>query len=139
MNWSDIEGLLKDGHEIGGHTMTHVNLAAIGEAEQWYEISECFEQIKRYCGHVAHFAFPYGRFVNFSNRAREKVFQAGFASCTSAERGCHISVEEEKIDYKKILFRRDNMILSWPLEHIIFFLTQNAKKANISNNYFRYK
>lgn len=138
MTWGDVEKLLKDGHEIGGHTMNHVNLAALNETEMKDEIEICYNSIVQKCGKVKHFAYPYGRFHHFSNEARKIVFDAGFESCASAERGCHIGDSGKKISREDLLIRRDHVVLGWSLEQIQFFMLRNIKSADFSQNFHFY-
>lgn len=137
MTWQEIDGLLEAGHEIGGHTMNHVNLASVNKEEAEDEIRKCYSEILGHCGSVKHFAYPYGRFDHFDLKSRKIVFDAGFESCASAERGCHIAdPQSPKIDYKDLLIRRDHVLLNWSLEQIQFFLLRNIKNASIGNNFF---
>jgi peptidoglycan/xylan/chitin deacetylase (PgdA/CDA1 family) len=138
MDWQDVEALQQEGHEIGGHTMSHVNLATSSNEELYPEISNCFEEIKKRCGSAEHFAYPYGRYHHFTQAARKVVFFSGFSSCASAERGCHIALKNDLINKEDLFIRRDHIILSWPLEHILFFMARNVQKASVQNNYFSY-
>ena len=138
MNWADVDKLQKQGHEIGGHTMSHVNIANCEVNQLNHEIGGCYEEIKKRCGSAKHFAYPYGRYHHFTQQAREMVSVAGFESCASAERGCHISPAGNSIDKDDLFVRRDHIILTWPLEHILFFMARNAQKTAIQNNYSPY-
>lgn len=137
MNWDDIKQLMKLGHEIGGHTNKHDNVASMSDVE--FEI-DCIESQKtmKYMGiQVKHFAWPYGRFFHFSQSKQQIVFDTGFETCASAERGCHLGITNKNM--KKLCIRRDHIILDWPLKHIEYFLIQNSKKATEKNNYFPYE
>jgi peptidoglycan/xylan/chitin deacetylase (PgdA/CDA1 family) len=136
MNWDDIALLQSKGHEIGGHTMTHVNLAntAINLLED--EIGHCFDAIVKRCGTCDHFAYPYGRLQDFTGQARKIVFSSGFDDCASAVRGCHIVDSNHTIKNDELLIRRDHIVLKWPMKHILYFLATNARKSAIANNYF---
>jgi peptidoglycan/xylan/chitin deacetylase (PgdA/CDA1 family) len=138
MNWKDVEELQKQGHDIGGHTMSHVNMAKCDPQQLTDEIQQCYDKIKKHCGTVNHFAFPYGRFHHFTAKAQNLVFSSGFNSCASAERGCHIS-SVGNINKEELLLRRDHVILTWPIEHILFFIARNAWKATTQNNYAPYE
>ena len=134
MDWKDVNTLLRQGHEIGGHTMSHVNIAATGLPALHGEISTCHEIIKARCGSADHFAFPYGRFKDFTEPARQLVYRSGFTSCASAQRGCHIA--GRKLRPEDLLIRRDHIILAWPLRHILFFLARNAAQATENTNFY---
>jgi peptidoglycan/xylan/chitin deacetylase (PgdA/CDA1 family) len=138
MNWNDIESLQKGGHEIGSHTMEHINIAATDN--NIFE-ADCLQTIKilnNKCGEAKHFAFPYGRFFHFNEAAREIVFKNGFESCATGERGCHIN-PETKLLKEELCILRDHVILDWKRDHIFHFLANNSRNASTANNLFPYK
>lgn len=136
MRWNDIERIQKMGHEIGSHTMAHINVANTEKARFMEDCNRTFEILQERCGEAKHFAFPYGRFFHFSEMGRDVVFNAGFSSCATAERGCHINHDRILLN-QELYIRRDHVILDWSLDHIFHFLASNSKKATISNNLFR--
>jgi peptidoglycan/xylan/chitin deacetylase (PgdA/CDA1 family) len=134
MDWNEVDQLMKMGHEIGGHTMNHVNLGKVSPEIAQTEISECKNILDRHCNNVSHFAFPYGRYSDFPTAHKDFVYGAGFESCATAERGCHIS--NGRIDPMELLIRRDHIILTWPMAHIRYFIVKNSQKADYSNNFY---
>ncbi|MDB5255486.1 MAG: putative polysaccharide deacetylase [Chitinophagaceae bacterium] len=137
LNWNDVEALQKEGHEIGSHTMNHMNIAKALPDEIREDMSLSFSVLKEKCGSIKHFAFPFGRFFHFSEMGRKACFEAGFISCATAERGCHInSVEQLAADELCIL--RDHIVLNWRRDHIIHFLVKSSKKAKAQNSFFPY-
>lgn len=135
MDWHDVAKLQSWGHEIGSHTMNHKNLAEMSLEEVKYDIAISKEVIEKHCGKVRHFAFPYGRFFDFNKAAFEAVFNAGYESCSTGERGCHIS-EGRRIEKDELFIRRDQVVCGWNLQHILYFVVNNAKKAQYSDNFF---
>jgi hypothetical protein len=91
---------------------------------------------RTYLGEVGHFAYPYGRFADFPHGYGSLVFGAGFKSCASAERGCHIT-DGCSIHPQELLIRRDHIILNWPIKHIEYFLLRNSARATFRNNYYQ--
>lgn len=134
LDWDDVERLLKAGHEIGAHTMTHFNIAAAPEQRIVEDMEQCRAILKQRCGIAEHFAFPFGRFEHFSEVGRRAVFAAGFTSCASAERGCHIATPN--LAPERLCLRRDNVVLGWSLRHIQYFLSRSARRAHQSNDLF---
>ncbi len=134
MNWNDVNSLIEMGHEIGAHTLSHDNLANISDADFELDCLKSIEQIRQNCKEVKHFAWPYGRFFHFSESKQNIVFNVGFESCASAERGCHLGLKTN--NYKDLILRRDHIVLNWPLRHIEYFLMRNAMKMQEQNNYF---
>lgn len=137
MDWADIDALRERGHEIGSHTMGHADVAAMSRAAFAEDCQRIAEILRARCGEARHFAFPYGRFRNFHEEARQTVFGAGFRSCASAERGCHIA-HGRPLEPQELCIRRDHVILDWKLGHVLYFLVRNARRARPENNLFPY-
>ena len=135
LEWKDVEALLGRGHEIGSHTMNHINMGAVPKEILRDEIHESYRIISERCGTVAHFAFPYGRFHHFNGFSRQELFAAGYQSLATAERGCHIS-DGNPVQKEALVIRRDHIILDWPIPHIIWFLQKNSLFASVQNNYY---
>jgi len=137
MNWNDIERLQKMGHEIGSHTMEHINVARTEREAFMEDCNRTFEVLNKQCGEAKHFAYPYGRFIHFNDIGREIVFDSGFISCATAERGCHINPTHELLKHE-LCIRRDHVILDWSMDHIYHFLARNSRNATVANNTFPY-
>jgi peptidoglycan/xylan/chitin deacetylase (PgdA/CDA1 family) len=132
MDWNDVDMLMKSGHEIGSHTLSHVRISGRPEEVLRNEIGGSYEQIRRHCGSADHFAFPYGRFSDFNEMARKIVFDAGHRTCSSAERGCVVKPVVQ-MNPEEVLFRRDHVILDWPIDHILYFLARNLEKPALQS------
>lgn len=127
LNWNDVENLMRQGHEIGSHGLSHLNIAQIDSSRAHEEISKSKLILDRKCGKVHHFAYPYGRWSDFSNHNFEQVIKAGYTSCATAERGCHTKQCDSKIP----IILRDLVIASWPMQHVRFFNAMNFhRRAN---------
>lgn len=134
MNWDDVQQMLAQGHEIGGHTMYHDNMVSMNEAFLKQDTGDTFRILSERCGNTRHFAFPYGRFHHFSEKGRKAVFDAGFASCASAERGCHFNTGT-RISPEQLCIRRDHVILDWGMDQIFYFIADNVRKNKSSNTF----
>lgn len=122
MTWRDLEQLKRRGHEIGAHTVRHPCLSALSRKEAEEEIYHSRRVLRDRLGTIRHFAWPYGQFADFSEVAAQSVFKAGFLSCASAERGCHT---HGNISPQDLCIRRDHVVASWPVSHVLFFLVRN--------------
>lgn len=137
LNWDDVEILQKMGHEIGSHTMDHINIAETPDAAVSGDMNRMHELLRRRCGEAKHFAFPYGRFSHFNEAGRKAVFDAGFLSCASAERGSHVN-PKEPISREELCLRRDHMVFDWKLSHMTYFIARSAAAADANDNRFPY-
>jgi peptidoglycan/xylan/chitin deacetylase (PgdA/CDA1 family) len=135
LNWSEVNKLQQWGHEIGSHTMMHMNIAMASASQITEDLQQTLSILAERCGGVKHFAFPFGRFSHFSSVGRKAVFDAGFATCATAERGCHIA-HPTPIPHTELCIRRDHTVLGWDIGHMMYFMINNVKKANINNNLF---
>ena len=127
LSWDDVELLLRQGHEIGSHTMFHYNLSLLSEQRVRDDVGGSFDSLTQRVGAVKHFAWPYGRFSHFSALAARAVFDAGFVSCASAERGCHVD-SRPALSFERCI-RRDKVIAGWPMSHIRYFMANNYNTA----------
>ena len=135
LNWKDIDRLLASGHEIGSHTMTHRDLTSVSYNNLCDEIQLSYKIIKEHCGTIQHFAYPYGRYFHINETVRELIFDTGYQSCTSAERGCHVQ-QLNASEKEKLLIRRDHILLTWNLSHIKYFLRRNSLSKSLQHNKF---
>lgn len=138
MDWNDVGNLMKNGHEIGSHTIGHINVAETNMSEVEDNINESYRILAQRCGHVSHFAYPYGRYFHFNQAAYELVFKAGFTSCSSAERGCHIS-PGRALQRNELFIRRDHVICDWDINHVLYFILNNSKNASTDTNLNPYR
>lgn len=123
--WSDVEALLASGHEIGSHTSGHFDVGSMELDDFRRDLDMTKSQIEAKTGPIHHFAFPYGRWQNFSEAALDATFEAGFKSCASAERGCHVASGPEH----RMIFR-DHLLAHWPTRHLDYFFLKNIRKAH---------
>jgi peptidoglycan/xylan/chitin deacetylase (PgdA/CDA1 family) len=137
LNWGDVESLQKQGHEIGSHTLSHSDLAQCGSEQMHDEITRSRDLLLEHCDQIKHFAWPYGRFSQFSGAARKMVFDAGYESCASGERGCHCALPGG-FDRTQLCVRRDHVVAGWDPKHVLYFLARNAWRSSPSNNGFPY-
>lgn len=133
LSWPDIEDMLARGHEIGSHTFSHPNMGEVSVEQAIDELQLSAEAIRRRIGGVKHFAWPSGKWANFSARAGKAVFDLGYESCASAIRGCHMPRSFE-VQPRDVCFRRDHIMGSWPLHHNMYFLARSVLLAS-GNDY----
>jgi peptidoglycan/xylan/chitin deacetylase (PgdA/CDA1 family) len=89
VSWSMLEELARDPLvEIGGHTVHHRRVSSLGEAEALAELGGCRQRLEERLGvAVRHFAFPYGRTADASERDFALARRAGFSSAATTRKG----------------------------------------------------
>jgi peptidoglycan/xylan/chitin deacetylase (PgdA/CDA1 family) len=132
LDWDDLERLRADGHEVGSHTTTHADLARVSPARWRDEIAGSADLLRARLGEVAHFAWPYGRWRHVRHAAVVEVFAAGYASCASAERGCHVTAPAGP---HALCLRRDHVMPEWPVSHVRYFLARSSRHAGAGTNW----
>jgi peptidoglycan/xylan/chitin deacetylase (PgdA/CDA1 family) len=128
LDWGAVERLVEAGHEVGAHTLGHYRVADLEPARVVDEVHGSKEQLERRLGPVSHFAWPFGRFTDFSAVAAGAVRDAGFRSLASAERGCHVAPAGPLAD--QACLRRDHVIARDPPAHLRWFCSRNARRAS---------
>ena len=127
MTWNDINYLISCKHEVGSHTTDHSNLSSLNFNRLNSVINDSFLALKKKIGHVSHFSFPYGTNSHFTEDAREIVSKAGYISCTSAIRGCHVKQSQMPNDTSKIIIKRDLLNSNYNINHVLYFMVNNIK------------
>ena len=122
---NDLECMKRDGHEFGSHTMSHRNLAQLSESEIREELESSRQALEQWLGAAEHFAWPYGRFHEFSPMGARIVQEVGYVSCASAERGCH--VPGRRWNLAELCLRRESLVATWPLSHVRYFLARSSR------------
>jgi peptidoglycan/xylan/chitin deacetylase (PgdA/CDA1 family) len=128
VSWDDLGTILRAGHEVGSHTRTHANLAALGTAELEDEIEGSRAELEARLGPIRHFAWPFGRFFHVRRRVIDALVRAGYESSASTERGCHVAAAGGSP--AMLCLRRDYIDAAWPLPHCLYFLARSATRAS---------
>lgn len=93
MNWQELRDLAA--HPLvtlGAHTVDHVALARLSEAQALAQMQDSVAIIAAKTGiHTRHFAYPYGHKAAAGAREVELARQAGFASAVTTRHGVLIS------------------------------------------------
>lgn len=128
LDWDQCQDMLRRGHEIGSHTFSHPNMGDVSVEQAIDELQYSREMLVRRLGGVEHFAWPSGRWNNFSSHAAKAVFDLGYRSVASAIRGCHLPRDFAVLP-RQTCVRRDHVMGSWPLQHNMYFLARSVRRA----------
>ena len=79
LTWDDVRAMQRQRISFGSHTVNHPILATLSEQQVVWEIEESKQTIEREIGvPVRTFAYPNGREVDFSERTKALVREAGY-------------------------------------------------------------
>jgi peptidoglycan/xylan/chitin deacetylase (PgdA/CDA1 family) len=85
---ADLESWVREGFEIGAHTVNHVNLGTCSLEETRFEIVESGAQLERIVGQpVKLFSFPFGKIKDIRPEATAFIREAGYSALFSAYGG----------------------------------------------------
>lgn len=88
LNWSDLRAMIRLGHEIGSHTVTHPNMGLVSRDEAERELVESKrtleERVEQPC---RLFAYPFGGKANWKPEWTDLAVRAGYLGAVSAYGG----------------------------------------------------
>lgn len=88
MSWDQLRELHAEGFEIGAHTVHHVNLAAVSDADAERELAQARDTIRDEIGvEDVPFAYCYGRRADITPARRAQVQAAGYTCCCATYGG----------------------------------------------------
>ncbi len=86
--WQGVRAIFNEGHTIGGHTVSHPNLATLGEECLTNEINIDRDNISHKLGvKPSDFAYPFGTKSHFNANVSDMVEAAGYRYIYEAEPG----------------------------------------------------
>jgi peptidoglycan/xylan/chitin deacetylase (PgdA/CDA1 family) len=117
MGPEDLQTLVKLGHEIGSHGVSHIGLGSMSRRRGTRELEQSAQRIGQWT-HIrpTGFAYPYGHTVSFLGDPAQWVSQAGYHYGLTQQRGpIHISSN-------LFLLPREHAEGNWSVRDLRFFL-----------------
>jgi peptidoglycan/xylan/chitin deacetylase (PgdA/CDA1 family) len=84
MTDDQLRDLYNDGNEIGGHTLSHVNLEDVRDADLNREVCQDRLNLVAYGFEVTSFAYPFG---HYDDEARQAVIDCGYSNARGVSDG----------------------------------------------------
>jgi len=108
MSWDDLRGLLKAGHSIGSHSMSHTMVAGQSEHDQlYYEIVNSKKRIREMLGVEAAFFCGPNNSLTSCDAAAMKMIRQNYSYFLSTFPGTNSGVRE------KYFIKRSNVETYW--------------------------
>ena len=117
MNFEQVQGLTRQGHIVGSHTMTHPNLAHVSPAEAQVELAESKRQLERQLeSPVKHFSYPCPALPpNWTDKTAEQSRHAGYETAVTTDDGI-VRKGDDPQSWKRIRPTKTMDGLRWNLE-----------------------
>ena len=106
MTAEELQAWVDAGQEVGSHTLNHVNLDTLSEAEQAIEIGQSRVQLEALIQQksgVQHFCYPYG---SLNKTAVQSVKAAGYLTATTTVRGRAVVAQHDDFLLPRVLVSR---------------------------------
>ena len=88
LSWEGARTLVAQGHTVGGHTVSHPNLALLSNAEVKREIESDKQSLESNLGaNIIDFAYPFGGPPHYTEKTKECAIDAGYSHIFSAVPG----------------------------------------------------
>jgi glycosyltransferase involved in cell wall biosynthesis/peptidoglycan/xylan/chitin deacetylase (PgdA/CDA1 family) len=117
MRPEDVQTLVKLGHEVGSHGISHISISALSMTKALSELNLSRQRIAEWTGiSPTGFAYPYGHTVNVLGDPIQWIRLAGYSYGFTLQRG--------KINKSTdpFLIPRDHIEGNWPLHYLKYFL-----------------
>jgi peptidoglycan/xylan/chitin deacetylase (PgdA/CDA1 family) len=95
MTLADVQALAAAGHEVGGHTLHHVDLTTVTATEARRQVCEDRAQLAAWGLDPASFAYPFGR---FNDPVKGFVRDCGYASGRAVDAGFSVAESSPPAD-----------------------------------------
>lgn len=117
MSWEQVKDLHKRGHIIGAHTLDHLDLTQLSDAELRYQLAENKKILEQKLNYKCeYFAWTYGRMQFFSEHvlAFTSKYHKYIFSATNYK---------QYFSYNGMVINRRHIEPFWPKNHINYFLS----------------
>lgn len=84
LSWEDLKGLIKDGWQIGNHSMTHVDLTKLNSSQLIQEVKKSKQVLEKHLGPIKSFSYPSGR---YNTKVEKALKDAGYLMGFTTNKG----------------------------------------------------
>jgi peptidoglycan/xylan/chitin deacetylase (PgdA/CDA1 family) len=125
LSWDELRRMVRAGHTVGSHTLSHPNLAHVGPAELKSELVGSRQRLERELGvPVEHFAYPNPILTpHWSTRTVAAIRRAGYRTAVIATPGI-VRREDDPLCLHRVASSRRLDAFRWNLECV--FLGRRA-------------
>lgn len=127
MTWDDARALVKSGHIVGSHTMTHPNVAQVSAEDARSELTDSKLKLEKELGEaVKHFSYPHPALNPQWNETTLKITQEwGYATAVTTTVGA-VRANARALAIPRTYIPRDESDFLWHIERTLLFRTGAA-------------
>lgn len=117
MTWDEVRGLARNGHTVGSHTMTHPNVAHIGESDARTELLGAKRRLEQELGTpIVHFSYPCPALQpHWADRTVNASREVGYQTAVTTNRGL-VRRHDDPLSLRRIRPTKTVDGLRWNLE-----------------------
>jgi peptidoglycan/xylan/chitin deacetylase (PgdA/CDA1 family) len=117
LSWEELRRMVRSGHTVGSHTVSHPNLAHVGSEELKTELIESRRRLEHELGvPVAHFAYPNPILTpHWTTRTVAAIRRAGYLTAVIATPGI-VRREDDPLCLHRVASSRKLDAFRWNLE-----------------------
>ena len=133
MNWDDARALVKSGHTVGSHTMTHPNIAHIPAVDARRKLSDSKAKLEYELGtQIKHFAYPHPALNPQWNEATLKITdELGYATAVTTTGGA-VRSDARPLAIPRTYIPRDETLFLFHLEKTLLLRTGAAAEVHVA-------
>jgi peptidoglycan/xylan/chitin deacetylase (PgdA/CDA1 family) len=119
MTFDQVKGLLRHGHVVGSHTMSHPNIVHVTEQEAHRELGESKQRLESRLGSpIKHFSYPCpALFPPWNEKTVEQCRASGYESAVTTHSGV-IRLGDNPLRLKRINPTKTASGLRWNMESV---------------------
>lgn len=117
MTWEQVRDLVKNGHIVGSHTLTHPNMAYVDTSAATTELTESKRRIEENLGTpISHFSYPCPALSpHWSQATRKMSEEAGYRTAVTTVGGL-VKPDDDLLSLRRIRPSKEVEGLHWNLE-----------------------
>jgi polysaccharide deacetylase len=122
MNWDDARALVKSGHIVGSHTVTHPNVAHVSADDARSELADSKLKLERELGQpVKHFAYPHPALNPCFNDTTLKITEElGYATAATTT-GSAVRADACRLAIPRTYIPREESEFLWHIQRTLLF------------------
>jgi peptidoglycan/xylan/chitin deacetylase (PgdA/CDA1 family) len=131
MNWDEARMLMKSGHIVGSHTMTHPNLAQVSATEARRELTDSKLRLEKELGEaVQHLAYPHPALNPQWNETTLKIAEElGYTTAVTTTSSA-VRADTRPLAIPRTYIPREESEFLWHMERTLLFRTSAAAESH---------